>query len=1235
MKANSIRIVGWLLIFMLSHPGHAVAQSTDKSSIESFMVSMDFSKCGSKNLPALYADNGSVYFPVTDIFDYLKIVRYHAAEKKIISGYILQERNYYEIDYGLNRIFFKGEKHQLSNEDIRNENGEIFIKKEAMEKAFDLKIKFDFRSLSAKVEAEYEFPLARILALEKARENLRRIRNIEIPDTFYRRQYHLFKYGMADWSINTNTQFNNSTEVRSGLGLGAEILGGETNLWLNYSSKTNFDRNQQRYYWRWVDNDFSLFKQVQLGRIYSKSIASLLSPLDGFTITNTPTTLRRGLGDYVISDHTNPEWIVELYINSVLSDYTKADASGFYTFKVPIVYGSNHITLRFYGPNGEERSLEKEINMPYNLLPKGEFEYRISGGTLLDTIHSRYARAEANYGLTRWLTFGGGTEYLSSIYQPYIPFVNFSIQPIPRFILTAEYAYGVRTKATLNYNIWNSTLNLDYTYYNPGQKAIVYNYREERVANLTIPIQINKFALNTRFGFRQNIFENFNYNSGNIAFSGFYDRMNINLDNMASWTNFGNSNWLSSLSLSYRFGNNLLFRPSVQYNYTLQQFVSYKAEFEKQILKNGYISASYEGNPQTNFNSVNLSLRYDFSFMSSFLSSYLNKSNPQLAFSARGGMGFGSGHKYVYTDAHEMVGRSGVSVMAYIDENFNGIQDRNEVLFPKLILRCNGGKVLYENKDSITRVVGLEPFVDYKLTVDESNFDYISWRLTKKNIKITTDPNQFKKIIIPIQPVGEVTGMVYDDLNAHGIGRMLVNFTDSTGKIVAHTISESDGYFSYMGLRPGKYTVSIDTVQLNILNLESNPKTVTLIACIQGDSKDVGNLICRSKLRKTVEGENVGAGKSMTARTIELKVYEQPLDSFIKFAILFEFNKDRVRPMYHESLLRLANLLKEHDCLKLVIQGHTDIIGRDNYNLKLSVRRANSVMKELLKLGVNKDQLSIQGFGKRQPETSNNTAAGRAKNRRVNFKNVSAQGCVNLDSLIKLNIDLNKNIKTKEIAETNENWLNMKAVYSVFFEKDHFNLTKHHLVLLNAVSNLMIENKNINLKLSAHADSDGDSVYNVKLTDSRLKSVITYLEQNGVSDERIKKYSYGKTHPFNANLNEFEKSINRRVLINFLKKDNDVETDLQVQKMLKNKIKSNVKNLYICKIDEKYLIQLGAFKTKKEAEQIAQKLKNLFPDNTFIDEEGQYFKVRVGYMKTSQEALKIRTLIQACNILKN
>jgi outer membrane usher protein FimD/PapC len=105
---------------------------------------------------------------------------------------------------------------------------------------------------------------------------------------------------------------------------------------------------------------------------------------------------------------------VELYVNNVIVDYKTADASGLYTFNVPLVYGSTEVMLKFYGPYGEERIQRQYLNIPFNFLPKGELEYNVSYGTVLDKHRSRFAKAEAQYGVTRYLTVGR-VEYLSSI----------------------------------------------------------------------------------------------------------------------------------------------------------------------------------------------------------------------------------------------------------------------------------------------------------------------------------------------------------------------------------------------------------------------------------------------------------------------------------------------------------------------------------------------------------------------------------------------------------------------------------------------------------------------------------------------------------------------------------------------------------------------------------------------------------------------------------------------------
>lgn len=84
-----------------------------------------------------------------------------------------------------------------------------------------------------------------------------------------------------------------------------------------------------------------------------------------------------------------------------------------------------------------------------------------------------------------------------------------------------------------------------------------------------------------------------------------------------------------------------------------------------------------------------------------------------------------------------------------------------------------------------------------------------------------------------------------------------------------------------------------------------------------------------------------------------------------------------------KSLDDVAKILNEDQNLKLSIEGHTDNVGKDDYNQKLSESRANSVKEYFLKKGISESRLTSQGFGETRPIADNKTAAGRAKNRRV------------------------------------------------------------------------------------------------------------------------------------------------------------------------------------------------------------------------------------------------------------
>ncbi|MDQ1335506.1 MAG: hypothetical protein QG552_2456 [Thermodesulfobacteriota bacterium] len=99
--------------------------------------------------------------------------------------------------------------------------------------------------------------------------------------------------------------------------------------------------------------------------------------------------------------------------------------------------------------------------------------------------------------------------------------------------------------------------------------------------------------------------------------------------------------------------------------------------------------------------------------------------------------------------------------------------------------------------------------------------------------------------------------------------------------------------------------------------------------------------------------------------------------------VLFDFDKSNIKPQFHGLLDEVVAVFKQNPGLRTRIEGHTDNVGTAAYNKKLSLRRANSVMGYLVKKGIAKDRLTIEGFGFTRPVAPNDTKEGRALNRRV------------------------------------------------------------------------------------------------------------------------------------------------------------------------------------------------------------------------------------------------------------
>jgi outer membrane protein OmpA-like peptidoglycan-associated protein len=99
--------------------------------------------------------------------------------------------------------------------------------------------------------------------------------------------------------------------------------------------------------------------------------------------------------------------------------------------------------------------------------------------------------------------------------------------------------------------------------------------------------------------------------------------------------------------------------------------------------------------------------------------------------------------------------------------------------------------------------------------------------------------------------------------------------------------------------------------------------------------------------------------------------------------ILFDVNKADLKDFSRAELTKLAQILNKYDDTNILLAGHTDSTGSDEYNLGLSRRRSQSVANFLSIHNVNPGRFSVYGYGKSDPIANNDTIDGRAQNRRV------------------------------------------------------------------------------------------------------------------------------------------------------------------------------------------------------------------------------------------------------------
>jgi len=153
--------------------------------------------------------------------------------------------------------------------------------------------------------------------------------------------------------------------------------------------------------------------------------------------------------------------------------------------------------------------------------------------------------------------------------------------------------------------------------------------------------------------------------------------------------------------------------------------------------------------------------------------------------------------------------------------------------------------------------------------------------------------------------------------------------------------------------------------------------SLSLQGCPDKDNDGVSDL---DDLCPAVKGTLANKGCPEMAKEDILRI------TLIASKIYFETNSAKLKLISNSQLDDLADILKKYEGVNLTIEGHTDNVGNDDYNMNLSQKRTESVREYLIGRGIDGSRLKAIGYGETRPIADNNTADGRARNRRVELK---------------------------------------------------------------------------------------------------------------------------------------------------------------------------------------------------------------------------------------------------------
>lgn len=800
-----------------------------------------------------YGDNNRVWVPLGEISRVIDFNIQVDAESKTAQGWFISEDRQFSLDLSRGQAAIDGKQVKIPDGMTGTADGEIYVDAQVLGEWFPVDFNYEFYAQTLKINPREPLPFQ----ARADRENRRgQVLEADGNGTVLPRKessYNLLESPVVDISLQGEHESGKERDRDNGFSGEYSVLArgdvGKMSADIFFAGDDENGLNNSRITLERGDPEGGLLgpmnaTHVAIGDIQVPSFPIISSGQNetGSTISNQALNRTRDFDTTRFEGDLPPGWDVEIYRNGNLVGSQRVGADGRYDFKaVDLFYGKNDFELIFYGPQGQKRTQTKSVNVGSEMLRKGEGEYHLSvsakDATLVDpnpefrTLDQDSLRmvGQYEYGVNEQLSLGGGIQS-QQVNNERHEYLNAGIKSAMGGVFAgADYVHdtqggdaaqlflqtGTQTKAgpvdfRISQQFYDNFISENISAADPPKSRtdislsgvlenggkypdIPYtlSYRGSRkeqssanLLSLNLGANMGNTYLNNRLGWNDNPAWESSELEGQFRATGNFKNLRVR---GAMAYELAPKLEIEGIELSTQFN------PMDD----LSTELLFKAELEQQDKVTGGVRFNWKNgdyilSPQVSYGS-------DGEFVASLAVTTSIGREPR--------------SKKMYMTSEKSADSGRVSARVFYDRNNNAVFDQGDqpiegakVSAPQLYTQAK------TNEDGVALLTGLKKYTPTDVVVEKDTLEDPFWEPSQQGNSIVPRPGHAELVEIPVIATSEIEGVVRldkKDGDKAPLPNTRIQLVDENGDVADETRSEYDGFYLFMKVPPGRYSIRL------------------------------------------------------------------------------------------------------------------------------------------------------------------------------------------------------------------------------------------------------------------------------------------------------------------------------------------------------------------------------------------------------------------------------------------